>query len=135
MSDKIDFLKEFIRYVFVGGTAFILDFGTMCIFKELIFAGEHLFIAVFLGYLVGLTYNFLFSNWYVFKNGFEKIKGKEITAFIICAVIGLVGLILTEALMYLFVNLLSIWYVFAKMIAAGIVLFWNYLARKIILYR
>ena len=136
MSDKLnDFIKEFLRYVVVGGSAFVLDFGAMCLFKELIFKGEHLFIAVFIGYLVGLIYNFLLSNWYVFKNGFEKIKGKELTSFIIFAIIGVIGLGLTEALMYLFVNIMSLWYIFAKILAAGIVLFWNYIARKIILYK
>ncbi len=136
MSDKLkNLIKEFFRYTLVGGSAFILDFGTMCLFKELIFNGEHLFIAVFMGYLVGLVYNFLLSNWYVFQNGFEKIKGKEIQSFIIFAVIGIIGLGLTEILMYLFVNIIALWYVFAKIIAAGIVLFWNYIARKIIIYK
>ena len=136
MSSKlIDFIKEFMRYVVVGGSAFILDFGTMCLFKEIVFRGEHLFIAVFIGYLIGLIYNFLLSNWYVFKNGFEKIKGKEITSFIIFAIIGIVGLGLTEVLMYLFVNILALWYIFAKILSAGIVLFWNYIARKLIIYR
>lgn len=136
MSDKAkDFIKEFLRYTVVGGSAFILDFGTMCLFKELVFRGEHLFFAVFIGYLIGLVYNFLLSNWYVFKNGFEKIKGKEIMSFIIFAVIGIIGLGLTEILMYLFVNMMALWYIFAKIISAGIVLFWNYIARKVILYR
>ena len=131
----IEAIKEFMRYIVVGGSAFVLDFGTMCLFKEFIFKGEHLFIAVFIGYIVGLVYNFLLSNWYVFKNGFEKIKGKEIRSFIIFALIGIVGLGLTEVLMYLFVNILTIWYIFAKILSAGIVLFWNYLARKLIIYK
>ena len=136
ISNKLyDCLKEFLRYIVVGGSAFVLDFVTMCIFKELVFKGEHLFIAVFIGYLVGLIYNFLLSNWYVFKNGFEKIKGKEITSFIIFAVIGIIGLGLTEILMYLFVNILALWYIFAKILSAGIVLFWNYIARKLIIYK
>lgn len=136
MSNKLnDFIKEFLRYVVVGGSAFVLDFVAMCLFKELIFKGEHLFIAVFIGYLVGLIYNFLLSNWYAFQNGFEKIKGKEITSFIIFAIIGVIGLGFTEVLMYLFVNIMSLWYIFAKMLAAGIVLFWNYIARKLIIYK
>ena len=131
----VDFVQEFMRYILVGGSAFVIDFSTMCIFQEFVFKGHHVFIAVFIGYMLGLVYNFMLSNWYVFKDGFKKIQGKEITSFIITAIIGLIGLGMTEALMYLFVNIIAIWYIFAKILAAGIVLFWNYLARKIIIYR
>ena len=134
--DKIkNFAAEFFRYILVGGSSFIIDFCTMYCFQEFVFKGKHVFIAVFIGYMVGLIYNFLLSCGYVFKDGFKKIKGKEITSFIIFALIGIIGLGLTEALMYLFVNILAINYLFAKMISAGIVLFWNYLARKFIVYR
>ena len=136
MNEKVkDFIKEFLRYTIVGGSAFIIDFGAMCIFQELVFKGQHVYIAVFIGYILGLIYNFILSNSYVFKNGFEKIKGKEILSFIIFGIIGLIGLVLTELLMYLFINIIAMWYIFAKIISAGIVLFWNYLARKMIIYR
>lgn len=126
---------EFMRYIVVGGTAFIVDFAVMYGFQEFVFKGEHVFIAVFLGYTVGLIYNFLLSCGYVFKDGFKKIEGKELSSFIIFTVIGLIGLVLTEFLMFLFVNVLAMRYTFGKIISAGIVMFWNYIARKITIYK
>ncbi len=126
---------EFMRYVIVGGSAFGVDFATMCIFQEFIFKGEHVFIAVFIGYTVGLIYNFLLSCGFVFKDGFKKIEGKELQSFIIFTVIGLIGLLLTEVLMYLFVNIIAMKYMFGKIISGGIVMFWNYIARKVIIYK
>lgn len=130
-----DLFWEFFRYVLVGGSAFVLDFATMYIFQEYIFDGKHLYLAVFIGYIVGLIYNFLLSCGFVFKDGFEKIKGKEFYSFIIFTIIGTVGLGLTEALMFLFVNIMTIHYTIAKIISAGIVMFWNYIARKLIIYK
>ena len=124
-----------MRYVFVGGSAFIVDFLTMCIFQEFVFNGHHIFIAVLIGYSVGLIYNFLLSCGYVFKDGFKKIEGKEIQSFLIFTVIGLIGLLLTEVLMYLFVNIITIKYMVGKIISGGVVMFWNYIARKVVIFK
>lgn len=126
---------EFFRYVLVGGSAFLLDMGIMWLFNEFIFQGKFLYISVFLGYLAGLIYNFLLSCGFVFKDGFKKIKNKEIYALIIFTVIGLIGLGLTEVLMYLFVDLLHVYYLISKIFTGAIVMFWNYIARKIIIFR
>lgn len=128
-------ILEFLRYVLVGGSAFVIDVATMYIFKEFIFKGQFLYLSVFLGYTVGLIYNFFFSCKFVFENGFSKIKNKEITAFVIFTIIGILGLIFTELLMKLFVGILGIYYVLSKIFTGAIVMFWNYIARKVIIFK
>lgn len=126
---------EFLRYILVGGSAFVLDFLIMYICNEYIFKGHFLYISVFLGYFIGLVYNFLLSCAYVFKDGFKKIKDKEIKCFIIFTLIGIIGLILTEILMFIFVDLVNINYMISKVVTGIIVVFWNYIARKIIIFK
>ena len=119
----------------VGGSAFLIDIGVMYIFKEYIFQGRFLYLAVFIGYMVGLIYNFFFSCKYVFENGFTKIKNKEMSSFVIFTIIGILGLLLTELLMKLFVDIIQIYYILSKIFTAAIVMFWNYIARKIIIFK
>ena len=107
-------ILEFLRYVLIGGSAFLIDIALMYIFKEFIFQGKFLYLAVFIGYMVGLIYNFFFSCKFVFENGFNKIKNKEIQSFIIFTIIGIIGLLLTELLMKLFVDIIGIYYVLSK---------------------
>lgn len=133
-QDYKSLILEMSRFVLVGGTAFIIDFSLMYIFNEFVFRGEFLYISVFIGYVVGLVYNFLLSCKFVFKNGFEKIKNKEIISFIIFTIIGTIGLLLTEIFMHIFIHF-GMNYMLAKIITAGIVMFWNYLARKIIIFK
>ena len=128
-------LAEFFRYVLIGGSAFLLDFLTMYLFNDYVFKGQYLYVSVFLGYVVGLVYNFIFSCNFVFKNGRQKIKDKEIKSFIIFTVIGIIGLGLTEIFMYIFVGLISLNYMFSKIITGIIVMFWNYIARKVIIFK
>ena len=129
------FLWEFIRYLFVGGSAFLIDFGLFYIFNEWIFAGKYLYLSVFIGYFTGLVYNFLLSCKFVFENGFDKIKDKELQSFIIFAIIGIIGLFLTELLMHCFVKIVHMNALLSRIITGGIVMFWNYYARKVIIFK
>lgn len=133
-EDRKSLFWEIFRYFLVGGSAFVLDFATMAIFNEFVFHNHYMLLSVFLGYTVGLIYNFTLSCWFVFKDGFKKIKNKEIQSFIIFAIIGIIGLGLTELLMFIFVDLLTMYYMIAKIITGAIVVFWNYIARKIIIF-
>ena len=141
MSLKIIFSKykdtitEFLRYVLIGGTAFVIDFLVLAIFNEFIFNEKYLYLSVFIGYLAGLVFNFFFSCSYVFKDGFKKIKNNEIKCFAIFAIIGILGLGLTELFMCLFVNLLLINYLISKILTGALVMFWNYIARKLIIFK
>lgn len=126
---------EFLRYLLVGGSAFLLDFIIMYVCNEFVFKGQFLYISVFLGYIVGLIYNFILSCAYVFRDGFKKIKDKEFKSFIIFTIIGIIGLVLTEILMFIFVDLMNINYMLSKVITGIIVVFWNYIARKIVIFK
>ena len=134
--DKI--IKEFIRYLLVGGTAFIVDFTLLYLFKTYVFynmAVTGVYISTALGFVGGLIYNYVLSLLYVFESAKENHKGKDIRSFIIFTIIGVVGLILTELGMYVGVELFAINYLIVKVFVAGVVLIWNYGIRKILIFK
>ena len=55
--------------------------------------------------------------------------------FTIFALTGVVGLGFTELLMWFFTGPLHLFYLVSKLIAAFIVVIWNFSARKVLLYR
>jgi putative flippase GtrA len=131
-------LKEFIRYLIIGGTAFIVDFTLLYIFKTYVFYNLEVtgvYISTALGFIGGLMYNYIFSLLYVFESAKENNKGKDIRSFIIFTIIGVVGLILTELGMYVGVELFDINYLIVKVFVAGVVLIWNYGIRKILIFK
>lgn len=136
---NVDFIREFIRYFFVGGSAFFIDTGVLYLTQRFIFFSmgkPGILIATALGFMAGLVYNYILSIFFVFKNAEEKIKGKQLESFIIFAIIGIIGLGLTELGMYLGITLLSSkYYLFVKVVVATVVLFWNYIARKILIFK
>ena len=131
-------IKEFLRYVVVGGISFLADFGTLTLFEEIFFTAREpwqIFISTAAGFIVGLAVNYILSLVFVFRAEDNRNSGKSVGAFLVFALVGVVGLGITEGLMHLGVNILHFHYMFTKIVAAGIVLVWNYLGRKVLIFK
>lgn len=114
---------QFFRYLFVGGTAFVADAGSMWIFEH--FGLYHLWAAV-PAFVIGLVTNYLLSKLLVFKDS----SIDKVLEFIIYAVIGVIGLGITEIILYLLTDLAGLYFMISKIIAAAVVTFWNYFGKK-----
>lgn len=135
---SIALIKEFLRYVVVGGISFLADFGTLTLFEEVFLTGGEkwqIFVSTAAGFIVGLAVNYILSLVFVFRAEDNKNSGKSVGAFLIFALVGIIGLGITEGLMHLGVNMLHFHYMLTKIVAAGIVLVWNYLGRKILIFK
>lgn len=122
---------QFFRYVFVGGIATIVDWVTLFLLTDYLHI-YHLISAVF-SFVAGLITNFLLSKLLVFNANEAKVN--PFMEFISYAAIGVIGLGITELIMFVFTNLWTVHYMISKMIATAIVLIWNYTARKTFVYK
>lgn len=123
-------LIQFFRYVFVGGCSFLVDAGVLWLCVQL---GLHYLVAACFGFVAGLICNFVLSRALVFRA--ETARVGRVLEFAAYALIGLIGLGLTELLLYFFTEIVQFHYMISKVIASAVVLFWNFLARKLLLYR
>lgn len=129
-------MGEFLRYVVVGGIAFLADFGALVGSQELFFhqyAGG-VYWATVVGFVVGLAVNYFLSLLFVFTSAKDKGKGRSFGAFLIFGVVGLLGLGWTELGMWVGVACLKWNYMVVKIFVTGAVLMWNYLGRKILVF-
>lgn len=121
---------QFARYLVVGGLAFAVDFGSLYLLTE--FAGLHYLLSAAVAFLFGLAANYCLSRLWVFDRRTMENVAME---FLVFTVIGVVGLGLTEGLIWLLSEKMHVYYMVAKTGSAGVVLVWNFGARKIILFR
>lgn len=128
---------EFLRYAVVGGIAFLADFGALVGSNELLLknVAGGVYIATVIGFIVGLAVNYFLSLIFVFTSAKDRGKGRSVGAFLIFAVIGLIGLGLTELGMWIGIELLKWNYMIVKILVTGAVLIWNYAGRKVIVFR
>ncbi len=119
---------QFFRYIFVGGFAFLVDAFTLWLCEKWM----NYMIAAAIAFVVGLAANYVLSIWFVFSES-EQVTNK-IKEFITYVIIGVIGLLLTEVIMYILTDLCHLYFLLSKIVAAAIVLVWNFVARKKILY-
>lgn len=122
---------QFFRYGFVGGWATVADWGVLYLLTE--WAKVHYLVSGVIAFVVGLLVNFLLSKKFVFSG--EKNTHSSSTEFVVYAIIGVIGLIMTEIIMYVLTDILNWYFMIPKIIATGVVFVWNFMARKIVLYR
>jgi putative flippase GtrA len=120
---------QFFRYLFVGGFAFLVDFALLWILTD--YAHLHYLWSATLSFLAGLLVNYFLSKAWVFNNSTVQNKGLE---FLIFALIGVIGLGFNNLFLWVFTDVCSIYYLVSKIITTGIVYFWNFFARKYVLF-
>jgi putative flippase GtrA len=116
---------QFLRYGFVSTAALAVDFGGLVILKE--YGHLNYLIAASMSFLAGLVVNYLLSAFWVFHS--SKLLNKRYE-FILFSVIGLIGLGLTDLILWVLTSGFGLYYVLSKVIATVIVYFWNFGARK-----
>ena len=121
---------QFIRYVLVGGFATVVDLGVLYFFTSKI--GFHYLVSAIISFIAGLITNFILSKLFVFN--LNKAKVNPYIEFAAYALIGIVGLGLTEIVMYIMTDKLGLHYMISKILVTIIVLAWNYIARRNFLY-
>ena len=126
-----DIRIQLFRYLVSGGTAFLVDAALLALLTEC-FGRERLLLWTAIAFAAGLLVTYLFSIHWVFDNRSMNNRAAEFTVF---ALIGITGLGLTELLMWLFADKAGLHYLIAKIVTTVLVFFWNFAAKKIILFR
>ncbi len=129
LEETDNWFIQLFRYLFVGGAAFLVDYGLLVLLTEVF--GLHYLVSATISFIAGLIVNYLLSTSWIFRKSKMENKWAE---FLIFSIIGVVGLLLNNLLLYLFTDLAHIHYMISKLITTAIVMLWNFGARKIILF-
>ncbi|NHZ85963.1 MAG: GtrA family protein [Planctomycetia bacterium] len=122
-------LVQLFRYTFVGGIAFIFDFGTLYLLTE--YFNIYYLVSAAIAFLLGLTINYFLSVIWVFQK--RSLKSKYVE-FIVFALIGIIGLALNEFIIWFFTETVNIHYLQSKLISTVLVYLWNFFIRKYFLF-
>lgn len=120
---------QLFKYGFVGGIAFCVDFGSLIFLTE--FIKIHYLISAAIAFILGLLTNYTLSILWVFPK--RAIADKRVE-FLLFLIIGLVGLALNEVIIWFFTEFIHFYYLISKLFSTVIVFFWNFFARKKLLF-
>ena len=136
---------EIFRFAIVGLVAAVFDFLTCYLVQFIFFGGNDFWyvtmIATFCGFIIGVTINYLMSTYMVYKDAHSNF-GKTTKGIILFVVLSTIGLGIGIGLQYftydfLFVSkgILFFSYPIDFIIRTLVVMVYNYLTRKIFIYR
>jgi putative flippase GtrA len=120
---------QLIRSLIVSVISLVADFSALVVLKEGL--DVHYLAASTMGFILGVIVNYALSTKWVFA--LRKLESKH-TEFVIFVVICATGLILNLLIIAAIVESLGIDYRIGKVIATVVVFFWNFFARKKLLY-
>ncbi len=125
---KKSLLQQMIRFGFVGGGAFLIDYGVMIALTEL--AGINYLLSSGISFAVSVIFNYVLSIYWVFNVSGQRSKTRDFVVFIVLSVIGL-GL--NQLIMWITVDRIGIFYMVAKIGATAVVMVYNFITRKLFL--
>jgi putative flippase GtrA len=128
--DTTNWIIQLFRYVFVGGFAFIVDYSLLFLLTESL--GIYYILSATISFIAGLIINYIISTQWIFKK--SRLSNTAIE-FIVYGIIGVIGLLLNDLILYLFTDIMHNHYMISKLIAAALVMGWNFVGRRTILFK
>ncbi len=123
-------MKTVHKFLLLGLTTTAIDY---IVYLIAIMLGVDYVIAIVLGYSLGLLANYMIGRRYIFTSGVKLKSSKhEFIAIVAIAVMGaLLNIVIVKMLSY---SLFTLDPLYSRVIAIGVVFFWNYFARKVFVY-
>lgn len=133
--------NEYIKvlfYLFVGGTAALVEWGLFYVFITYVLNGIGLSLTAMtmlgtcMAFCLSTLYHYFLGNVLVFNSGSKYKRGKELSLVFLVSIMGLAFNLL---FMYIFVSLMGWKPMASKVLTSCIVVVWNYLSRKKWIFR
>ena len=122
----MDRFWEVFRFLVVGGGCFLLEYGLLFSLTE--YGGLDPLVSAPIAFTISLVVNYILCVYVVFH-----VKHQGTTQMVLFIVTSLMGLGLNQLVMWFCIDILAIWYMFAKIVASAIVMIWNYFTKRFIL--
>lgn len=116
-------LAQLVKYGYVSLIALVVDAGLLHFLTESL--KVNYLLSASIGFSCGLVVNYTLSIRFVF----EKSRYSRPGEFILYAVIGILGLIFNDLIIFLIVQL-GAWYMTAKLVSTAVVFFFNFFCRR-----
>ena len=120
---------QLFKYALVGGIAFLLDFSMLYVLTD--YLHIYYILSATAAFIAGLLCNYILSVYWVFN---ERALSNKLAEFLVFSLIGVIGLLLNDGLIWTLTEAGKMHYLASKVLAAIVIFFWNFFARRQILF-
>lgn len=119
-------IDQILRFGIVGILAFVIDYGLMVFFTEIL--NIYYLWSTMISFTISVAFNYFASVKWVFNVDNGKSKSANLVFFISFSIIGL-GI--NQLIMWLGVDKFQISYLIVKFLATAVVMIFNFVTRKL----
>jgi putative flippase GtrA len=124
-----DFIIGFLKYLIVGGLAFVCDFGGYFILTR--YFDVYYLLAAVISFIIGLNVNYALAKYIFFKQSKIKDTKKE---YLSVALISVSSLFIKIILLWILTDFIGMYDLLSKIITTFFLLFYNFIIRKIFIF-
>jgi putative flippase GtrA len=124
---KTIYFHSFFRYVFVGGTTFLLDIFILFFLHDIVTMS--LLVAASFSYWLSIAYNFCLNRSWAFNAKEENDVSRHLALYIV-----LLGCNYVLSLLIIWLLSQQMHYLVAKVIAVGLQIMWTYPLYKNVIF-
>lgn len=138
-------VKRFAKFAIVGAAGSVTDFTVLNVLVQL-FGFKPVWANIF-SFAAAVIQNFVLNRWWTFPESKQRQAGRQLLQFALVSIVGLgINTLILATVDHLLINFwthlvghehlgFTISYNFAKLVAIGVVLFWNFAGNRLWTYR
>ena len=126
LPHKKNVIKEFVKFGVVGGIGTLINIAILYLLTEK--AGVYYLISAIFSFIVAMSSNFILNKIWTFKENVKLGIGKKYLQF---GLVSVSALLVNLFFLYIFTEILGIYYIISQILAIGIALIINFLGNKI----
>ncbi len=124
----MEIFQKFLKFSIVGFSGLIIDFLVTYLLKEKL--KQNKYISHSIGFIAAVINNFYLNKSWTFENHSQEYMTQGLQFL----VIALIGLFLSNQIIFILNNKNNINFYISKLMAIGIVVIWNFLANFLITF-
>tara|TARA_B100002049_G_scaffold198593_1_gene156567 strand:+ start:461 stop:841 length:381 start_codon:yes stop_codon:yes gene_type:complete len=124
----LEIFQKFLKFSIVGFSGLIIDFLVTYLLKEKL--KQNKYISHSIGFIAAVINNFYLNKSWTFENHSQEYMTQGLQFL----VIALIGLFLSNQIIFILNNKNNINFYISKLMAIGIVVIWNFLANFLITF-
>lgn len=110
---------HFVRYLFVGGSTFVIDFGILYFLHSVL--KLNLAASTSVAYWISISYNFILNRYWTFDSREKESLKRHITTYFVLLVANYLFTVTFVSTVGTHIN-----YVIAKALSVGLQMIWTY---------
>jgi len=126
LPHKKNVIKEFVKFGVVGGIGTLINIAILYLLTEKV--GVYYLISAIFSFLVAMSSNFILNKIWTFKENIKIGIGKKYLQF---GLVSVSALLVNLFFLYIFTEVLGIYYIISQILAIGIALIINFIGNKV----